>query len=392
MIFVLLMLGYGVIALIYIIFWLIIPKAETYEQKLEMKGENITISNIEEKVKKEYNEVRDNFNQYRKSEEYRNISSRFSEILSVLGNIILGFIKFIAILAGVGLILAGIVLSFSFLGVTLYDFPSDWVNVLNEDHFPVILFFNSVFDPVSIFIFASSIGLLALIPILILIYLVFRLIGFRGSDRLVFSSGIILWIIAFIAVIGVSLFQFRDFAFSASTQNSESVPVEKSEALYISVQEKDVPDYYIDEFHFDSDENSLYGIDKAGNIYLIPKLSIKKSHSDEVEIRMKKISKGKSYENAAKKAEKINYQYTVNHSEIQFNSHFIIPHEDQFRLQQVVVTLFVPEGKQIHISENLEEYLEYVKNDKGYWKDDMGDKTWVMGEDRLKLVEPVKLN
>ena len=51
----------GVSILIYFILWAIIPKAETTAQKLEMKGKAATFSNIEDYVRKGYENVKDDF-------------------------------------------------------------------------------------------------------------------------------------------------------------------------------------------------------------------------------------------------------------------------------------------------------------------------------------------
>lgn len=51
----------GVSILFYFILWAIIPKAETTAQKLEMKGKAATFSNIEDYVRKGYENVKDDF-------------------------------------------------------------------------------------------------------------------------------------------------------------------------------------------------------------------------------------------------------------------------------------------------------------------------------------------
>ena len=48
--------GFGTIA--YIVLWIIVPKAETTAQKLEMKGEPINIANIEKAIKEEFDHVK----------------------------------------------------------------------------------------------------------------------------------------------------------------------------------------------------------------------------------------------------------------------------------------------------------------------------------------------
>ncbi len=61
----------GVIFPIYIILWLVIPAAITTAQKLEMRGENVTIQNIEKAIKNEFEDVKKQFRKMRDSETYR---------------------------------------------------------------------------------------------------------------------------------------------------------------------------------------------------------------------------------------------------------------------------------------------------------------------------------
>ena len=49
--FVIALLGFGTGFFIYIILWIVIPEAKTFAQKLEMRGEEVNISNIGKKVK-----------------------------------------------------------------------------------------------------------------------------------------------------------------------------------------------------------------------------------------------------------------------------------------------------------------------------------------------------
>lgn len=51
--------GFGL--LVYIILWIVIPKAHTISQKLEMRGEKVTISKIKDSVKGEYEDIKDSW-------------------------------------------------------------------------------------------------------------------------------------------------------------------------------------------------------------------------------------------------------------------------------------------------------------------------------------------
>ena len=58
---VILFFGFGTGLVLYLILWILVPEATTTTQKLEMRGEPITISNIEKKVKEGFSEISDKF-------------------------------------------------------------------------------------------------------------------------------------------------------------------------------------------------------------------------------------------------------------------------------------------------------------------------------------------
>lgn len=61
--------GFGTI--LYVILWIIIPKAETVSQKLEMNGEPVNISNIEKVIKEEFEFVKEKFTSKRRKKHKR---------------------------------------------------------------------------------------------------------------------------------------------------------------------------------------------------------------------------------------------------------------------------------------------------------------------------------
>ena len=61
-IFVLLACGGGFGVLIYIVLWILLPEAKTTSQKIEMHGKPVTIENIKESVKREFNKVKHTMN------------------------------------------------------------------------------------------------------------------------------------------------------------------------------------------------------------------------------------------------------------------------------------------------------------------------------------------
>lgn len=71
-------LTWGGIPLIYIILWIALPPARTTAQKLQMRGERITIENIERSIRDEYDEVKKQFGNFKESSTYKKGQSFFS--------------------------------------------------------------------------------------------------------------------------------------------------------------------------------------------------------------------------------------------------------------------------------------------------------------------------
>ncbi|MBN2519858.1 MAG: PspC domain-containing protein [Bacteroidales bacterium] len=78
---------------VYVILWVLLPPAITTAQKLEMKGESINISNIEKKIKEEYEDVKNNFKNseaYKRSEQFFQNKNKRDRNLVIFGIIIIG--------------------------------------------------------------------------------------------------------------------------------------------------------------------------------------------------------------------------------------------------------------------------------------------------------------
>ena len=94
--------------LLYIILWIVVPKAKTTAQKLEMKGKEATVSNIEKSIREDVNEVGENINRYKDSSATdRNIRrERFGDVVTSIFRVVL---RVIILIFGAILIIIGIV-------------------------------------------------------------------------------------------------------------------------------------------------------------------------------------------------------------------------------------------------------------------------------------------
>ncbi len=109
--------GFGVI--LYFILWVIVPKARTTAQKLQMRGERVTIHNIEKSISDEYQKVKRNIHKMKDSEKFHRTQEVFTDIFSAIGILFKALLKFIIYIIGFAFILAGIFLIVG-LGITIF--------------------------------------------------------------------------------------------------------------------------------------------------------------------------------------------------------------------------------------------------------------------------------
>ena len=116
----LIFLGVGVSAIVYLILWIVVPKARTTAQRLEMRGEDATILNIQKTVQDEAVEVKKSFSKINSSESVQRgkvlagkagratvqIAKGLGRLVAVFFGslfILAGFIGFVAFMASLAL-------------------------------------------------------------------------------------------------------------------------------------------------------------------------------------------------------------------------------------------------------------------------------------------------
>jgi len=93
--------------LMYFILWIAVPKALTTGQKLEMRGMEATVSNIERSIKEEVNEVGENYHKFMNSKD-ENGQSRVDRFGDVVNSSFRVVVRVLVLVLGVLLIIGGI--------------------------------------------------------------------------------------------------------------------------------------------------------------------------------------------------------------------------------------------------------------------------------------------
>ncbi|MDE5422951.1 PspC domain-containing protein [Ancylomarina sp. DW003] len=374
--------GYGFSFLLYIILWIVVPKATTTAQKLEMKGERVNISNIEKSIKDEYEEVKKNFDDMREKRGPQ-VKDGFDKGVDFAGSVLHLILKIFLIILGLGLIIAGFISLLTFLGSVI--FTTTMIGPFSGIDLPGVMIPEMFFTGMGIKLFSLGLILVIGIPLIMLMFIGIKLlVKFKTNNKVIGLTALALWLGGIILMISVGLTQAKSYISGGSTYaDTEIIDDFDGEILYLK-SEKNI-DFKWHDTNVDLD--GLKVIVKDGEKLVLgdPLLDIKKSHSKNFEIIIKKSSRGKTHGKAVENAEEIKYSWKQIDSLLIFDEYFTLPIGDKWRNQKLHITLKVPEGKGVFIDEKVDDYLDDVKNVTNTYDRDMGGKTWMMKQEGLSL-------
>lgn len=192
--------GFGVI--LYLILWVVVKPAETTAQKLHMRGEKITLKEIEKSVKKGVDNLKKNDVKF-----VRKIRDLFDRFFRLLGRLVGPFTEFLRVVVGGSFVVAGV------SGVCVLTFGIAWI--LSGADIPFTEYVLTDFLVLSDYmysLFSFSVYYLILFPLILL-----SVVGFSMLKKEFVTSGslMLILLVMWFAVIG--------FIGSVFMQNAENI-------------------------------------------------------------------------------------------------------------------------------------------------------------------------
>lgn len=383
--FAVLTLANGLGALIYIALWIVLPQAETLRQRMEMRGEEVNISNLEKNIKNEFEKVRSNMNRNRFAGAMERFVGALGRVFVSLGSVLVAIAKVfraIVAVAFIGIGLLGIMAS------VLSLFMGDIVVALLPNHSGLTIgqLLATTFDLGSTLWVVVPVFLIVFIPFLSLIFLGLRMV-FRFSVRgsVIFVTSASVWILVVLILASVTFLQVRSFTIRESVTERFELSLADSTAKTLRLvgdEDFDYGDYNPERIVRIDDYSVAYS---GGFTKIIgkPKLYIAPSESDSFEMSVVKKSRGATRQTAKSSADAVKLEYTMVGDRLVLSPYFYIPYNQKWRVQEVEVTIYVPDGKAIYIEHNLENILSSDQEYCSYWPDEMVRNTWVMKDNRL---------
>jgi phage shock protein PspC (stress-responsive transcriptional regulator) len=375
----------GASILVYVILWIVLPRAETAAQKLEMRGEKVNVSNLEKKIREEYENVKDNVKENvsraKNSETYRRTQRATNDFFEVLGKILLVFIKVIFIIIGTGLVIAGIgiligLITLPFVGIHVFPFESY--------HFSLGDLLLPFTDPVSVTLLVIAVTLLIIIPIAAMLYGLVKLIfNLKTNNRGLGIGAVTLWIVSLLLIIGIVAFESSNYSDFARDSLSQDLLI-GSDTLYVMVNESQ-KDYLDEESIIDLDEK-WFLLEDADAYYGEIHIDLEKADAENFVLEVDKESKGRTWEEAKRNAAFIDYNFRTSSNRLVLDPYFSVDLDHKWRFPRVEATILVPEGKVVVLDRETRDYLEGVHNVNHLSDWNMAGKTWKMTGEGLEVI------
>jgi phage shock protein PspC (stress-responsive transcriptional regulator) len=344
--------------ILYVILWIVVPKAVTRADRMAMKGEKLNLQGFKNNFEEELSGVRGNLANfgnearpfiYKTRDFAGDFFHHFGTFLGGAGKVIIKLLGISVLIACFGFIIAlivGIIAFTAYGNVGIYHlFP---FNIVNEQ-------VNTIFLICGFLMLA--IPLMALI--LLIINLVFKATSISRSTG---SVMLLVWVIALSVVIYYTAKVSADFKSGASFSQTVSIKptadstyylkindvkyLSKEDSVRLSIKDKFNGRVILDD-HDDDEMNS------PGNV----EIYVERSDVAQPVLVESFSARGRSYEDALFNARSTTYQFSQQGNILKFNRRLEKPMNMLWRNQELHLTLKVPLNYKIVIDENINQYV-----------------------------------
>ena len=393
---------YGSGLLIYIILAVIIPKAKTTAEKLQMHGEPVTVENISRKVGESFHGVKEDIKDFGKKNNInesrvRNARSHAGDFLSDLFDNLARILRILLIILvkviGVCLIIAGISGIFIGLGF-LFGWDTFLIfahtHFINDMNLPIFIssLFNTTVD--------KGMFTMGMMIVLIAPAIAFMLLGIRmlfDYRRIPAWIGILLVIIWFggaimLAMSGTDI--YKEFQIETSFKDNVPLAFPNSDTLYIDITKDGENNYtFSDGF---GNRNVFYnknvtfpGINSTDIIYIGENtFTVETNYADSLyHLRVERVSRGSSEKDAIDNARSIVSTEKIVGDSLLISPYFAILKDGKIRGQEVKYILSIPVGKSINFNEGSRKIIYDIPNVTNTFDSKMINKVWKMTPEGL---------
>ena len=366
-IFILLLIG-GVGLIAYLVLWVITPEASSITDRMQMKGEEVTLSNIDENIKKE--RVEEDFGPKGEGAftkvllfPFRLVGKILSGISRALAPLMLFIVAVVRIFTGGIISIVGLSMMFSVLfvaGIVLGLYNGEWYT-LNGDFADIPY---EVLDNTIPYAGLIALGIVIFIPFLFVFIAGITIIAKRKIMSSPFGwSTLGIWLIALLVTAATVPNVVTDFRDESSITQTETLNT-RGETLVLDIDER-------------------YNYRRSNDFFLID-LDLRASKDDQLRLDQRIRARGRNRSLAEENASRVEYNYTVQDSVITFDDMFTLRPNSKYRAQELELTLYIPEGQPFQVKRGMEELMG--RFGRGFRWSTAYRNTWVFTEKGLECL------
>lgn len=380
---ILLFLFFGTGIFLYLLLWIVMPKAVSRADKMAMKGEAPNLQNFKKNFEEEMASLKDNFGKAQKEVQpfFQRLGRFIEQLFSHLGKFLGSAGKVIFKIIGAFIVGIGVIILFSML-VALLAVLGLW----NGEEMPGFPF--NIVNPDDRFTLYICAFLVIIIPLVSLILFAIRVLFNRPSLSKNASFGLLIgWLIALTTGLYFGFKTGGEFKQEARFSQTQALPAK--------------PVYYLDlneEKYFSPEDSLKLGLETQrhkGRILINGdhddqpdnfELSIEKSEVAEPRMQIEYKANGRNFQKALESAKKIHYRYLLKDSSLVFDQTAYIKPRELWRNQNVKVILQVPVNTKLIINTKLNRYLNNYNlwDCKAEGEDEKKPSEWIMTNEGLK--------
>lgn len=356
--FILFIFFWGTGVLIYIILWVIVPEATTPSEKLQMRGEPVTVSNIEKSVREELEQVGERIKGFAKSNFNTDGAggqpSSVSRAANKVGEVLSVVLQTVGKLFGVFIIIVGMIMLGSLLVALFTTSTAFSVSLPFVNEF--------LFSSTSQALWMSTgVLMLTIVPIAwFIVTIILALMKVKQGRRFVHLGFLAVFLAGLFITIGAGINLGLDFRSKGVVKEEMTIDQPVSDTLTLSMNEPDWPAtgdiahvYAGDDYirigmgDFDITEDTLY--------YTDIEIRTVATRDSIYSLTMYYYARGNTALEGRERARDISYSFSQAGDRLMFDPLFQAG-DHPYRNQHIRIIVRVPEGKQAIVDPALEEW------------------------------------
>lgn len=372
--------SFGTVILIYLLLLIIIPKALTAAEKLQMKGEPVNISTIEKEIREAATRTGDSVNKLvNQPNFFERLLHFFLEVVKIVLKLVAGFVIVI------GLIVLG-ALILGFFGIAVAG------NSLLT-HAPHLL----VDNPTTITVFNIGVALFIAAPVIGIIYGALRALLGRNRGRAPWLKWTLLaawWAGVFMIVYAIAT-NIGNFRTTGTKHEQTAIMQPANGHLLIQLADSTGQKISAEEDDEDNDVNiNFNGVYIGGNRLEDidhldigePSLQLMPSANDSFYIEKVISSQGETKGDGIKNTSYVNYNFSQTDTVVNLADRVYLNKNGKYRGQSVKIRVHIPEGKRVSFADNIDRWAATVKGDGNYDDTYFANTTWTTENGKVKCI------